>query len=819
MDATSIPTKPLVLVVDDDRMERFLISEVLEQKNFQVVTTGSGQEALEIFSERKPKIVLMDVEMPGMNGIEACRAIRRLPWGDRVPILMVTGLSDDNSIEKAYQAGATDFIGKSLNFTILVQRIRYMLRTNQIFRENLALLDAMPDTICRIDHKGVIGEVHLAHNDKAPLFTNEDLNKNISDLLPFHAAEALTEALVKTWETKATQTLELHLERDARQREYEIRFAFIGKKNMLAVVRDVTTFKRNERFNARFTRIMDHASNEIYIIDSETLRFTQVNSRACLNSGYEREEMNCLSPFDLFPVIDGEDFNKLAEPLWARKKQHVTFETEHIRKDGTIYPVEFLLHLSWDEVPPVYVVIVQDITERKKASEKIRRLAFYDPLTDLPNRILFSNGLASAIKIAARTSQQLAILSIDIDRFKTINDTLGHTIGDLLLKTLSERLSLCLQESGMAALLGDYEETNLARLGGDEFVVLMHDVRDESAPSRVAKRLQRVISQPSTLEGHEITVTPSIGIAMYPRDGEDTETLIKHADVAMSRAKQRGKNNFQFFINSMNARALDRLKMEGSLRRALETDELILHYQPQVSTSEKRMIGAEALVRWNHPERGLVSPGEFIPLAEETGLILPLGEWVLRKACEQIVAWQKAGLPEFIVSVNLSGLQFHQPNLSESVIDTLNTLGVPASRLELELTESTLMANLDETLKTLEKLKQMGFRIALDDFGTGYSSLSYLKRFPLDTLKVDRSFIKDVTSNPQDASIVTAIIQMARGMDLNVVAEGVETQEQWAFIREQADCIVQGYLISRPIPPDELAIFCKHPLDKVVNKG
>ncbi len=803
--------KPLVLAVDDDRIERFLICQSLEQKGFRIITAENGEEAVDIFTREKPNIVLLDVEMPVMNGFEACRALRKLPWGELTPILMVTGLTDEVSIEQAYEAGATDFITKPLNWTILAQRVRYMLRTNCIFMENIALLEAMPDAMYRFDQRGVMAEAHPVSGERHPLFSIEDQGKVLDQMLPAHAAERLQTTLRSTLLSQTNMGLELHLERNDQSVEYEVRFTPINKTDAMAVVRDVTAFKRNERLNARFARVLEHASNEIYIFDSDNLKMLQTNSRASRNTGYEKEELLEMSPLALFPDIGPKEFDHLVKPLWERRYENIIIEGQHQRKDGSIYPVEILIHLSWDEAPPVFLAMVQDITERIKANERIRYLAYYDALTDLPNRSLFNENLRYALKLARRQKSQLAVLFIDIDRFKTINDTLGHTNGDKLLKILAERLTHSLRESDLFMRVNDDDRMiNLARLGGDEFIIIINGVGVDTDPAVVAQRIQRAITQPCILDGHEVTVTPSIGIAVYPRDGEDMETLLKHADVAMYNAKKRGKNNFQFYRSQMNERALERLKLEAALRRALENDELVLHYQPQLYLRKDNMVGVEALVRWNHPERGLVPPGEFISLAEETGLILPMGEWVLRAACIQLREWRQSDLPPFAVSINLSALQFQQNLLAKTFRNILEETGVPADWLELELTESTLMCNADTTLQNLQTLKEMGFHLAIDDFGTGYSSLAYLKRFPLDTIKIDRSFVRDLTTNREDARIVHAIVSMARGLRLEVVIEGVETNEQLEFLRQhEKRCRIQGYLISRPLPSKELENFAR----------
>lgn len=427
--------------------------------------------------------------------------------------------------------------------------------------------------------------------------------------------------------------------------------------------------------------------------------------------------------------------------------------------------------------------------QRQRAEAAAQHQVYYDWLTDLPNRVMFTDRLTVALAQAARHRKMLAVLFVDLDRFKTIIDTLGHTLGDQLLRGVAQRLHGCLEE-------GD----TLARLGGDEFVVLLPQINRADKAVRVAQRMLEAL-KPSFIFGkHELHVTTSIGISLYPYDGEDADTLLKNADTALYRAKEQGRNNYQLYTPAMNARSFERLALENSLRKALERKEFLLHYQPQIDLQSGTIIGAEALVRWQHPDLGLVYPAEFISMAEETGLIVPLGEWVLRSACAQNRTWQKMGLPSLVVAVNLSARQFQQQELVETVSRILKETGLAASSLELEITESVAMQNPDYTNVLLRSLKDMGAQIALDDFGTGYSSLSYLKRFPIDTLKIDQSFVRDLSSDPNDAAIANAVIVLAHSLKLRVIAEGVETRDQEAFLRFHHCDTCQGYLFGSPVP-------------------
>ncbi len=444
---------------------------------------------------------------------------------------------------------------------------------------------------------------------------------------------------------------------------------------------------------------------------------------------------------------------------------------------------------------------VKEVTETKN---RLRQLAYYDSLTALPNRRLFTEQLDLLLRLGKRNKEMISLLFVDLDNFKRFNDSLGHSAGDLLLREVAKRLSRCIRDSDLVA---HYVEPNsqidVSRLGGDEFTVVLNQLDSAESAGIVAKRLLNMLSQPMTIEGHELVVTPSIGIAIAPDHADTVEGLLKAADTAMYHAKTSGKNKFMYYNSSMDAASVERLSLENDLRRAMERKDLVLHYQPQVDSLTGAVVGAEALMRWQHPELGLVPPFKFIPLAEEMGLIGALGEWGLEEACHQMVELQALGLELPKVSVNVSALQFNQAFIGR-VSEVLAKTGLRPMRLQLELTEGIMMDDKEATIRALSQLKELGVRLSIDDFGTGYSSLSYLSRFPLDELKIDRSFVIDFNKSENDASLIVAIIAMARSLRLQLVAEGVETHEQYHFLRNHGANVIQGYLFSRPVPLQEL---------------
>jgi diguanylate cyclase (GGDEF)-like protein/PAS domain S-box-containing protein len=512
--------------------------------------------------------------------------------------------------------------------------------------------------------------------------------------------------------------------------------------------------------------------------------------------GYtSREEVLRQAAWDFY--VTPED-REAAMAKLVERQSLTNYELCLKRKDGSL--VWVLQNENLTEGPDGRLSVIEgtaiDISERKRAEEQVKHLAFHDPLTNLPNRLLFNDRLTLAVAQAHRHNQRLAVLFLDLDRFKVINDSLGHSIGDELLRQVAERIQEYVRE-------GD----TVARLGGDEFTLLVPGISAEDDAAKIARKICEAIRDPFWIDGRELFVTTSVGVSVYPSDGHDAETLVRNADSAMYRAKEQGRDNYQLYTPAMNAKAVERLSLESRLRQAIANDELELHFQPFIDLRTAELLGAEALIRWRHPELGLIPPGEFIPLAELSGLIVPIGEWVLRTACAEARKWHKKGFSHLTVSVNLSSRQFQQNDLVNQVTNALQETGLEADKLDLEITESNAMQNAEHSINTLWGLKKRGVRISMDDFGTGYSSLNYLKRFPIDRIKLDQSFVRDLPSDKDDAAIAMAVIAMGRSLELVVIAEGVETEEQLAFLKGHKCDQLQGFLLSRPLPPEAFGQF------------
>jgi len=544
---------------------------------------------------------------------------------------------------------------------------------------------------------------------------------------------------------------------------------------------------------------ISHSGEGILVTDAEH-RVISANPAFETVTGYSAEEVVGEPPAIFSSSRQKEGFfDEVRQSL--ESAGHWQGEVWNRRKNGEVYPEWLGISAvrETDGRAKYYVYIFSDMTERKAAQERIEFLAHHDPLTELPNRLLLRDRMVQAMARATRMQNRVALMFLDLDRFKKINDSLGHPVGDALLKAVVERLKCCVRESD-----------TISRQGGDEFIIVLNDVRDTDAVARVADKIHQRMGQPFEIGEHSLITSFSIGVAIYPDDGEDFDVLMQKADTAMYHAKEAGRNSHRFFTEQMNLQVVEHMTLETQLRRALENNEFVLHYQPQLDLQERTIVGIEALVRWNNPENGLVPPGKFIPVAEESGLIVRIGAWVLREACRQAKAWQDAGLPPLVMAVNLSAIQFKRLDLVNTVINALVLSDLDSHWLELELTESILLQDAEATLDTVHRLKALGVKLSVDDFGTGYSSLAYLKRFAVDKLKIDQSFVRDLLTDPDDAAIVRAIIQMAHSLKLRTIAEGVENEELSNLLTLFRCDEIQGYWLARPMPADELEAFLRN---------
>jgi diguanylate cyclase (GGDEF)-like protein/PAS domain S-box-containing protein len=686
--------------------------------------------------------------------------------------------------------------------------------SEELFR---SYLEYAPDAVYMSDLKGNFLYGNRKCEEIIGYRREELLGKNLLELniLPEKSLNKSAELLMASMEGKPTGPDEIELIcKDGRLISVEINTSVVqrmGQGIVLAFVRDITERKRAEEAcqlsEERFKHIFDEGPFGMGL-ESPDHTVIAVNKVLCEMLGYTEQELAGKNTADITCEEDREKSKELLGQLFANSIPVFRMEKRYIKKDGDILWAHTTISAVHGQDGNVLygLAIIEDLTEGRKSAETIHLLAYYDSLTGLPNRIFHKELMKTALEHARRHKEIFALIYVGLDNFHRINDTLGHSTGDLLLKAVADRMTNTLRKSDYIARSDQHDSENVvSRVGGDEFIILAHDLAQAQDAAKTARRLLTEMSAPYDLNGREVFLTASIGIALYPENGMDVDDLLKNAEKAMRHTKSEGKDNYHFYSSTMHSSVLALLTMESDLHKALERNELVLYYQPKVDAKTRMVKGMEALIRWKHPDRGLVPPMQFIPLAETSGLILPIGEFVIRTVCRQIKTWQEAGYKQLNISLNVSGIQFDKQDLIAIVKDALQDTGIRSQCLELEITESILMRNPEKAIQILTELKAMGIGILIDDFGTGYSSLSYLKRLPaLNFLKIDQSFVQSLATDPRDQAIVRATIAMAQAMNLKTIAEGVETEEQLSFLREHGCDEIQGYLFSRPLPAQEI---------------
>ncbi|MBK7677210.1 MAG: EAL domain-containing protein [Candidatus Accumulibacter sp.] len=813
-----------VLLVEDNRGDAELIEQSLAgegEGSFGVESVSRLSDALERLGSGGIEVLLLDLALPDGQGIEAFDQVFRA--APDVLILVLGTASDEAIARQAVQRGASDYLIKGhVDAHWLPRALRYLL-DRKATRDALqaselrfrAMSDASPLGIFVSDVQGDCVYTNAAYQRISGLTFEETLGTKWSTAIhPDDRQRVLAE-----WRDAAGSGAPFQTEFRFLQPDERVVWARVNSAAMndglaangrVKTVEDISQRKAvefalraveealfEERERAQVT--LDSIGDAVLTTDLQG-KVTYLNLAAEVMTGWSREDALGRPLSEVFHIIDGATRQAAPNPARRAISENRTVglaaDSLLVRRDGCESAIE-------DSAAPIHnrdgrvagaVIVFHDVSESRAMVLKMAHLAHHDFLTGLPNRVLLTERLSQAIGLARRRGKQVALLFVDLDYFKHINDSLGHAVGDLVLQSAALRLSACVRTTD-----------TVCRQGGDEFVILLAEIEQPQDAALVAEKLLVALAEPQRIGQHEIHVTLSIGISVYPDDGVDTDAVMENADAAMYHAKASGRNNYQFFTAGMNSHAVRRLFVETGLRRALRQSEFRLHYQPQIDLASGTMTGTEALIRWLDPALGLVEPEQFVPIAEECGLIVPIGRWVLREACRQVQSWLDSGLHAVPVAVNISALEFRHQGFVEGLALILKETGLAPRYLELELTESILMHNTESSGRVLASLKAMGVQLAIDDFGTGYSSLGYLKRFPIDTLKIDQSFVQDLATDTDDATIVSAVIGMGRNLKQRVIAEGVETQEQLAFLRTQRCEQGQGFFFNRPLPAEDFA--------------
>ena len=821
--------RPLILVVDDLPENLTMLSEMVGSEGADVRVANSGRVALRYARlEPVPDLILLDIMMPDMDGHAVLSELMKDERTRHVPVIFVTALGDPVDEQRGLDEGAVDYITKPVKHAVLIARVRAQLELKyardlqasqkQWLQEEVerrvgenARLEARLQLTLEATGFGVWEVDHVSGS----VIWSPSLCRMFGVEVPPESTEAFLSLVhPEDRERVGADLARIQNENRVVQTEFRVRhqdgrWLWVegrGKgitrdasghlQQSLGTIIDITQRKLLETEHLLSSVVFSGIHDGVCITD-ETGRILQVNDAFTQVTGYEAAEAIGQKPNLLKSGVHSAAFY---QEMWDKISRYGNWQGEitNRRKDGSVYTewLNISAVVSRQGILTNYVGLFSDLSERREAAERIQYLSSYDTLTGLPNRSLFADRLNQSLMNARRFDRGTAVILLDLDRFRLVNDTLGPPAGDEVLIEISRRLTLQVRE-------GD----TVGRRGGNEFGFVMASLAHEHDAIALVQRMLEAIAVPVLVNGQTVVVTASVGVSVAPMNGETGEALLKAADIALLRAKKAGCNSFCFYSTEMDADAARRLSLEAGLRLALAQGELSVHYQPQISLETGRMLGMEALLRWNSAQFGAVSPAEFIPIAEECGLIVPIGEWVLRTACQQTKAWLDLGLMPLRVAVNLSARQFRQPNLTAVVLDALAGSALPPAALELEITESAIIDDVDQAVAICHDLKRIGVKLSLDDFGTGYSSLAYVSRFPFDKIKIDKAFVHDVIDNPVNAAIASAAIVMARSLNLTVLAEGVETEEQASFLRGRRCDAMQGYLFSRPVPAEEFAPF------------